>query len=610
MNRIFTYFGPSMIAAICTLLFLGQAMATETLPSLKDDKAPEAFEELWSGFDPRKEPLDVEVLHEWEEDAVVLKVIRFRVGIFKGKKAMMAAVYGYPKGARQLPGLVQIHGGGGAGTQEPVMANAKEGYATISISWDGRIRSSGYPIDNEAKQLFWDGRKDDPKYRPTTDWGDLPGFFHPRRYQDHKAPERRLDPVDSPRNSPWFLWAMGARRAITFLEQQPQVDGDRIGVYGHSMGGELTVAVAGSDSRVKAASPSCGGITGDKPVDPLSNMRAHKRIACPILFLIPTNDFHGRIHDLPAAVERLKTNQWRIVSMPHRNHSNDPQHLASVTLWFNQVLKNEFVMPENPETKLVLDTADKTPVFSVTPDDSRKILSVEVYYTQQDNTDYKGRVTAMTKHWQYAPAKESEGTWIAPLPLFSTDRQLWVYADIAYALDREVFSSGGGRIVSSDTFNLSSLLRMASADQLKAAGVKASTKSNLLIEDFQGDWEKEWFAKGANGRRTFKLRSPQYQAPPHSRLGLEVQSDKKGRVQLGMEIEKDSFNYTISMDGDSQWQQVVLSPSDFRSKNGETLKDWNDVDVVISIPRDWTWQDLEMRNLTWLDSDKQGDNIR
>ena len=586
------------------------ARAEETLPPLKDGKAPQTFSELWAGFDPQKEPLDVEVLQQWEEDGVVLKVIRFRVGIFKGKKAMMAAVYGYPKGVTKVPGLVQIHAGGGAGTQEPVMANAKEGYATISIAWDGRIRSSGYPIDNEAKQLFWDNKKDDPKYRPTTDWGDLPGFFFPRRYQDHKAPERRLDPVDSARNSSWFLWAMGARRAITFLQQQPEVDGDRIGVYGHSMGGELTVAVAGSDSRVKAASPSCGGLTGDKPVDPLSNIRAHKRITCPILFLIPTNDFHGRIHDLPPSVERLTTNEWRVVSMPHRNHSNDPPHLASVTLWFNQVLKNEFRMPRNPETRLALDTADGTPVFSVTPDDSRKILSVEIYYTQQDDSDYTGRVTAMTKYWQYAPAQESEGTWTAPLPLFSTDRQLWVYADIAYALDREVFVSGFGSVISCDAFNLSSLLRMVSADQLKAAGVTASTKPDLLIEDFQGDWEKEWFAKGANRRKTFKLRTPQYQAPPDGRLGIEVQSEKKGRMQLGMEMEKESYSHGISIDGDSQWRQVVLSPSDFRNRNGETLKDWNGVDIVISLPRDWTWRDLKMRNLTWITNHKQGDRLR
>ena len=55
----------------------------------------------------RAEPLDVEVLRDWEEDGVVLKVLRYRIGVFKGQKALIAAVYGYPKGGTKLPGLVQ-----------------------------------------------------------------------------------------------------------------------------------------------------------------------------------------------------------------------------------------------------------------------------------------------------------------------------------------------------------------------------------------------------------------------------------------------------------------------------------------------------------------------
>ena len=582
----------------------------ETLPPLKDGKAPQTLEQLWAGFDPRKEPLDVEILHEWEQDGTVLKVLRYRVGVFKGKKAMMAAVYGYPKGAKNVPGLVQIHGGGGAGTEGPVLANAKEGYATISIAWDGRIKAAKYPIDNEAKQLFWDGKKDDPKYRPTTDWGDLGAFFFPRRYQDQKILVHRLDPVESARNSNWFLWTIGARRAITFLEQQPEVDGDRIGVYGHSMGGELTIAVAGSDSRVKAASPSCGGLTPDKPAELLTNSIYHQRIACPVLFMVPTNDFHGKIHDLPTAIERLKTKDWRIASMPHRNHSCDPEYHASVTLWFNQFLKNEFRMPENPETKLDLATVDRTPVFTVIPDDSRKILSVDTYYTQQDESNYTERLVAMSKYWQHAPATESDGTWTARLPLFSTDRQLWVFADIAYANDREVFASGGGPVLSSQTFNLSSLLRIVTADELKKAGVKVSEKSNLVIEDFQGEWEKDWFAKGQKSKKTFKLRSPQYLPPSNCNLGIEVQSGKKGHMMLGMEKEKDRYHHAVKLDGDSTWQQVVLPPSDFKTRTGETPKSWDGLDIVITPPAGLEWSDLKMRNLKWIKADQHGDETK
>lgn len=111
------------------------------------------------GIDVQAEPLDVEVLKEWEQDGVVLKVLRYRVGVFKGQKAMMAAVYGYPKGGSKLPGLVQIHGGGQYAQYEPVLTNAKRGYATISIAWAGRIAAPGYQVDPDRVKLSGRVRK-------------------------------------------------------------------------------------------------------------------------------------------------------------------------------------------------------------------------------------------------------------------------------------------------------------------------------------------------------------------------------------------------------------------------------------------------------------------
>lgn len=117
----------------CTTVF-----AQETLPPLTGQSAPQTFEELWAGFDPRAEPLEVETLKEWEEDGVVLRVVRFRIGIFKGQKALLAAVYGYPKGGVKLPGLVQIHGGGQYADHKACLLNAKRGYALVAFSVCGQ----------------------------------------------------------------------------------------------------------------------------------------------------------------------------------------------------------------------------------------------------------------------------------------------------------------------------------------------------------------------------------------------------------------------------------------------------------------------------------------
>jgi len=158
------------------------AAPAETLPPLKNGVAPQTHAELWADFDPRAEPLDVEVLHEWEEDGVVLQVLRYRVGIFKGETAMVAAVYGTPKGGQNLPGLVQIHGGGQYADHRACLANAKRGYATLSISWAGRISAPDYRVTPNEVKLFWENKTDDPNFKLITDWGALDGYHAPSRY--------------------------------------------------------------------------------------------------------------------------------------------------------------------------------------------------------------------------------------------------------------------------------------------------------------------------------------------------------------------------------------------------------------------------------------------
>ena len=75
---------------------------------------PKTVTELWSDFDPRKDPLQAEITRERRSDGMVLRDVRFLIGTFKGKPARLSAFYGFPEGAKQkLPAVMHIHGGGG-----------------------------------------------------------------------------------------------------------------------------------------------------------------------------------------------------------------------------------------------------------------------------------------------------------------------------------------------------------------------------------------------------------------------------------------------------------------------------------------------------------------
>ena len=471
------------------ILFLASvAHGAESLPPLLNGEAPVTVDETWAGFDPCKEPLDVEVLKEWEEDGVVVKVIRFRVGVFKGQKSMLAAVYGYPKGAENLPALVQIHGGGQSAQSSFVVKDAKNGYATISIAWAGRINATHYKVTNKEKETFWTGDTSHPDYRVTTDWGAVDAYHHHCRFKGNNfvqnpPSDSTVDSVVSPRNSGWFLATMGARRAITFLEQQPQVDGDRIGVYGMSMGGKLTVLTTGADSRVKASAPACGGIsnltTSGRVLPGVADDSYLERITCPIMFLTPSNDFHSQVQDIPGAVEAVQTDDWRVVSSPNRNHSDRSEYSVGTLLWFDQHLKGEFTVAQTPEVKVSLKNQRKAPIVAVSPDRSQKIRSLDVYYTQD------GEKKAADKFWHLAKPVELGGNSYFELPLSSTDKPLWLYADVEYDLGETVEGVGySGEKVTTDSYHLASVLEMIEAESLQAAGMIATVDASKPAEDF------------------------------------------------------------------------------------------------------------------------------
>lgn len=602
---------------------MAQTQALIAYGDPRSANVPQTREELWSGIDMRAEPLDVEVLKEWEEDGVILKVLRYRVGVFKGQKAMMAAVYGYPKGGSKLPGLVQIHGGGQFSQYEQVLANAKRGYATIAIAWAGRIAAPGYHVNPDRVKLFWDGKKDDPNYFVTTDWGAVDGYHSPTR--DPKgnfigiAPTAwTLDTIESPRNSPWFLATFAARRALTFLEQQPEVDASRLGVYGHSMGGKISVLTAGSDERVKAVAPSCGGISDRQNDSPLfratiSDNQYLQNISCPIFFLSPSNDFHGLINHLPAALHELKTRAWRLTISPHHNHQDTAEYEVATQIWMDRYLKGEGIVPETPWTQLNLKTSDGVPEFSIRPDAAKPILGVEVYYTREGQMvgakdDFQN---TKNRFWYYAPAQKEGDLWKAKLPLCGLEKPLWVYANVIYALDKPIQGAGYyARTYSSDRFVISSPPHMVATKLLQAAGVKATRQPSLLIENFEGDWKKQWFAYKPEewAISTHKIYTDEWKAPVNARLELEVQSEQPNKLAFGL----DTFAAEAVLKGGADWQLVSLSAKDFTDVSNEKLKDWSKIRELRLAPLEnlngptprqlggkWQGPPPRFRNLKW-----------
>lgn len=105
-----------------------------------------------SGYDARKAPLNVDVVKEWETSKGQFQLVRYDLGKLKGSNKSaspkIAAYYGYPKGAKKVPGIVQIHGGGQRASLSLVKQWVDLGYACATFQQEAEIKLPPAAFDN------------------------------------------------------------------------------------------------------------------------------------------------------------------------------------------------------------------------------------------------------------------------------------------------------------------------------------------------------------------------------------------------------------------------------------------------------------------------------
>ncbi|MEY2599846.1 MAG: hypothetical protein RLZZ142_2105 [Verrucomicrobiota bacterium] len=581
----------SPLPLLFALILSPWCLAADSLPPLQDGRVPENLSQLWGTYDPRAEPLEAEVTTEWEQDGVVCRVVRYRIGTFKEKPATMAAFYAFPKGAKSLPAILQIHGGGQSASLSAVVTYAKLGYVGLSLNWGGNKMSLP-----EGKT--YDG--------PNTDWGALDATHPPQRNKaNHFAggtePDAyTLDAVDSPRNDNWFLVTLAARRALTFLEQQPEVDPTKLGATGHSMGGRLTVQLTGMDDRVKAAVPSCGG-SGDFTADPARfpggspSKRSPRdlatrsenpyiaRLKVPTLWFSPTNDFHAHLYHFASTWREVPDALLGCSISPHFNHRSSDDHSLTATLWFEQHLKGAYHLPRTPQLRWERSVAGGEATFTVTPDAGRAVKAVRVYATADAH--------ALTAFWRTVPATQAGKEWKATVPVLDARDPLFVYADVSYetpeAYRNIPTTPGVGR---SDTFALSSRVLTLTGAELAAAGVRASAQRDRSIDAGLQGWQ-DWFRLNWGNptlwtATTRKVKDPLWRGPLGARLAFEIHPENDTVLYVSVTRNawgafgggSGEYYAAVPLKANGSWVEVRLGVEDFQPtdpRGATPLADWS-----------------------------------
>lgn len=496
--------------------------AAETFtPYQTEAEVPRSVADLWRTYDARKESLDIRVVKEWRTEGVVTRYVTFKVGTFKGADARIAAYYSFPDNGRRNPAFVWSHGGGQRAERNRGVYFARQGFATVDINWLGR------PLEDDIEI--------------NTDWGRVDPTQGPRFYAkalrknwklNLQPDEHSIDPVASPRNSNWFLLAVAARRAITFLERQPEVDPGRLGFTGFSMGGMIT-ALTAIDPRLKAVAPFVGG-TGFKYVDfpggivgssvrqQLQDLELYRAtmdasgywplVTCPVVFISSSNDFHSTFERIYRSLALLQHADWRVTCNIHQNHGPGPEQWAVLNLWFNQYLKLQAQdIPVTPPSALTV--AGDSTRFTVTPADPERLVATEVYYSHDPNS--------RTRFWIRAHADRSGDTWTASLAV-PDGLPLYVFAICRYRLPQAMTLERG----ETETFTLNSREHSIVPETVNLKALASLVKPGTVFEDFRHGLQ-DWSSRDGRTIRTYKFQNPELDRSNDRLLSLTI--DPQGR---------------------------------------------------------------------------------
>ena len=560
--------------------------------------------EIWEGYDPRAEPLDEEVLRTWEEDGVSYKEVYFNGEKFDGKYVRIYGMYAAPTDGRHLPGLVHIHGGGQTVNEGWLKELTERGYAVVTFNWGGQ----------------W------PRRQRYTLWNDVENGDHANR-------TAREVTVPTPRSDAYYLWTQVSMRAVTYLENQPEVNPNKIGAFGISMGGSIMWNLA-FDPRIKAGCAIYGagwntytyedtrysiGMPEHKPSANDLRWRASlapeasaPHIKFPMLFLSSSNDRHGYMDRAEQSLDLIPDDVPRAWALtPRLRHHIGLDFVHDLPAWFDVHLKGEGSWPDNPETAIAVGQ-EGVPVFTLKPADAQDVVKVEVFYGLE--TPF-----AVNRHWRNGEARESNGVYSATTPVMNAEEYLFAFANIFYK-SGIVISSPLEAIIPSRIGARATIKTPSRVFYDGKEGVGSWTRNSTGTDPIPGRIDKRLRAlMGPDGKPgftanrvspfTYAPSDPEFRAPKGASLQFDIKTEAGEDFSVKLHknywvADFETYSCKVKVDANSGWQTVTLTPSSFKNdKDGASLGDAiNEVGGLELSPQNKRWKDSNVifRSFRWI----------
>ena len=513
--------------------------------------------QLWQDFDPASASLDISIEYNSETPDLCQKGAYF-TALTEGEESIRAfAEIKSPSRAPKKAILCVTNSGDQAALAEGFDELLKRGFAVMTLD------VSGIPDENGRATRYSQGFS----------------------YASFAAgtPDRFLA-SPSAKNSPVYLWAKIARRAITLLEYfYPKA---KVSVMGAKTAADVAWQVAATDLRVAALVAMLGDYSdapeeendssnADSYMMSISAKSAARLVKCPCLIATASN-FHGgdveKINEVAGQIQ--ESVPFSLVVTPRLNAQIDASDLLSTYRWLDRTMKGE----PSPEIKLNSKLENDVLEFTLSCD-VVKAQSACLYVAYNNApADYR--------HWHEFPMKKHEdGTYSAEVQIWEGDREIFAYASVTISGGLSYASKGLNTLVTSQTpYHTSQFLLDTESDH----GFYSDNSQETFVA-YKDDFRIAACPNGvpgfsAKGALRTNILSEKGRYETAASLHISVYSKEEGevRVILLKQQEEGVVEYvaTCPVDGE-EWTRLSLKPDDFKTAELIPMKDWEDLYGII-----------------------------
>jgi dienelactone hydrolase len=365
-------------------------------------------------------PFDLQEIETKQEDGWHWREFRYTSIVYQGEAVRIHAIYAVPDGAdaaHPVPAIIATHGAdtGIRGTAGSYYWNAlrtivPKGYAVLFYDWDFRPSTDWNPATPDMVKRFSTYGKLD--FTKTGYWSKEDDFRASLHYQAMIA----------------------ARRGLTWLTAQPEVDAKKLGAWGASYGGIFTSMLAGIDDRIIAADPTVytsdfglkeeaynmlpGGWTDADAqawrvrFDSFLTLRAHHPT---LLYTVGANDPTFRLTKAMRIFAAMNEPKHLLIG-PNQNHGY--WDLDQTVLFFDSALKGKMARPVVHLQSAKLAGREVVATASLVAEAPQKVEFFVAPAFELDPVRGWSALTSDTWKWTAVEgAKAADGTYSARWPL-------------------------------------------------------------------------------------------------------------------------------------------------------------------------------------------------